>query len=68
MAVADVYDALISARVYKPAYSHKQAVALIRQGRGNHFDPDVVDALLEIADEFEDISERYSDVEEINFL
>ena len=44
MAVADVYDALISERVYKPAYSHEQAVEIIRDGRSSHFDPDMVDA------------------------
>src|SRR5690606_12028402 len=44
MALADVYDALISKRVYKPAYTHEQAVAIILEGRGTHFDPDVVDA------------------------
>ncbi len=68
MAVADVYDALISARVYKPAYSHDLAISMITQGRGNHFDPDVVDALLEISNTFEDISQRYSDVDEVNFI
>ena len=44
MAVADVYDALISKRVYKSPFSHSKAVAIIREGRGNHFDPEVVDA------------------------
>ncbi|MCP5159896.1 MAG: two-component system response regulator, partial [Gammaproteobacteria bacterium] len=44
MAVADVYDALISKRVYKEGLSHEQAVAIIREDRGTHFDPDMVDA------------------------
>ena len=61
MAVADVYDALISARVYKPAMSHHQAIEMIVQGRGTHFDPDIVDALLQIADEFAAIAEKYKD-------
>jgi len=61
MAVADVYDALISKRVYKPAYSHEQAVAMIAEGRGSHFDPDVVDAVLAIAEQFNEIAGSFSD-------
>jgi response regulator RpfG family c-di-GMP phosphodiesterase len=61
MALADVYDALICKRVYKRAYSHDDAVAFIVDGRGKHFDPDVVDAFLDIQDEFRLIAERYSD-------
>jgi len=61
MAVADVYDALISKRVYKPAYPHEQAIAIIRDGRDAHFDPDVVDALLEIETTFVEIARRFSD-------
>lgn len=61
MAVADVYDALISRRVYKPAYSHEQAIAMIADGRGGHFDPDIVDALLADPDLFRDIARRYGD-------
>ncbi|MCK6450270.1 MAG: two-component system response regulator [Alphaproteobacteria bacterium] len=63
MAVADVYDALISKRVYKPAFSHEQAVEIIRQGRARHFDPDIVEAFLEIAAEFATIARRYADGE-----
>lgn len=61
MAVADVYDALISERVYKPAYPHEQAIATIREGRGTHFDPDMVDALMDIAETFRDIAQRFKD-------
>jgi putative two-component system response regulator len=61
MAVADVYDALISKRVYKPALSHQEAVALIKQGRGTHFDPVVVDAFLQIEPVFVDIADRFRD-------
>lgn len=61
MAVADVYDALISKRVYKPAFTHETALELIRQGSGDHFDPDVVDALLTVEEQFMDIAARYSD-------
>jgi putative two-component system response regulator len=44
VALADVYDALTSERVYKAAYSHEKARAIILDGRGSHFDPDVIDA------------------------
>jgi len=60
MAVADVYDALISKRVYKPAFSHDKAVAIIREGRGSHFDPDVVDAMDATETEFLAIAAQYS--------
>ncbi|MEV4780663.1 HD-GYP domain-containing protein [Burkholderia sp. LMU1-1-1.1] len=61
MAVADVYDALISKRVYKPAFTHETAMEMIRQASGEHFDPDVVDAMLTAEEEFMAIAERYSD-------
>ncbi len=61
MAVADVYDALISRRIYKEPFSHEVAVAHITQGRGAHFDPDVIDAFLAIQDEFRQIAGRYQD-------
>ena len=48
MAVADVYDALISRRVYKEGMPHEKAVAIIIEGRGNHFDPDMVDAFVQL--------------------
>ena len=63
MALADVYDALISRRIYKPAMSHEQAAASINAGRGTHFDPDVVDAFLAIQDEFQAIARRFADAE-----
>ena len=61
MAVADVYDALISRRVYKEAMTHEQAVNIIAEGRGTHFDPDLVDAFMQINDEFRAIAERFAD-------
>ena len=64
MAVADVYDALISRRVYKPPFPHAKALEIIREGRGTHFDPDMVDAFLAIAEEFRAIAERYADSED----
>lgn len=61
MAVADVYDALISVRVYKPAYSHDQAVRMIIDGRGTHFDPDIADALFDVKGDFQTIAMSYCD-------
>ena len=61
MAVADVYDALTTRRVYKDAMRHDQAIAIIIEGRGTHFEPDVVDAFAGITDEFANIAGRYSD-------
>jgi putative two-component system response regulator len=61
MSVADVYDALISKRVYKPAFTHETAMEMIRQVSGEHFDPDVVDAMLAAEEEFRAIAERYAD-------
>ena len=63
MAVADVYDALISSRVYKSAFSHEETVGIITRGIGTHFDPDVGKAFLEIADEFREISLVFKDSE-----
>ena len=65
MVVADVYDALISRRIYKPALPHEQAVAMIREGRDQHFDPDIVDAFLECAEQFRTIAARFADDEQV---
>ncbi|WP_415888724.1 two-component system response regulator [Neptuniibacter sp. SY11_33] len=64
MAIADVYDALISKRVYKNAMSHEQAVAIIEEGRGNHFDPELVDCFIEIKDDLLAIALRFADSDE----
>ncbi len=56
MAIADVYDALISRRVYKAPLPHAQAVAVIRDGRGSQFDPAMVDAFLDIQESFRQIA------------
>ena len=61
MALADVYDALISTRAYKKGMSHDEAAAIIRKGAGLHFDPDVCEAFYGIEDEFRLIAERFSD-------
>ena len=55
VALADVYDALTTKRVYKPAYSHDVARATIVEGRGTHFDPGIVDAFLAIEKQFVEI-------------
>lgn len=61
MALADVYDAMSCKRVYKTAIGHEEVAAVIAEGRGKHFDPDVVDAFLEIQPQFIEIAERYRD-------
>ncbi|MCL2207668.1 MAG: response regulator [Fibromonadales bacterium] len=52
LAIADVYDALVSARPYKNAFTHKKAVDIIAHGRGKHFDPELTDLFLEVSDQF----------------
>lgn len=63
MALADVYDALISRRVYKEPMPHEMAVKIIIEGKGRHFDPDIVDAFLELQEEFQAIAARFIDNE-----
>lgn len=64
MALADVYDALISRRVYKAPFPHSQAVEIISAGRGKHFDPLVVDAFLRDAEKFRSIASHFADFQE----
>lgn len=61
MAVADVYDALISHRIYKEGFSQERVAEIITEGRGKHFDPDIIDAFLAIQPEFIEIAQRYRD-------
>jgi putative two-component system response regulator len=61
MAVADVYDALISRRRYKGAYGHEEAVRIMSGENGSHFDPRVFDAFLEVQGRFREIAARFSD-------
>jgi putative two-component system response regulator len=61
MALGDVFDALISKRVYKPAFPIEKATGIILEGRGTHFDPDVVDAYVARIDDFRQIALRYTD-------
>jgi len=60
MALSDVYDALRSKRVYKDAFSHSKTVDIIKEGRGSHFDPDIVDVFLESHELFCDIFDKLS--------
>lgn len=61
MAVADVYDALISRRVYKPPFPHQQALDFIRAASGQHFDPAVVEALLAVEASMRQVAEQFAD-------
>ena len=61
MALADSYDALTSKRVYKSQLSHEKAVQIIIEEKGAHFDPDVVDAFLEVKENFRQIALKYTD-------
>ena len=63
MAVADVYDALISRRIYKEGMSHADACRLIVEGAGVHFDPDVVQAFTSLAEAFQAIARQFADGE-----
>ena len=56
MAIADVYDALVSDRPYRKGMPHKEAVEIISQGRGKHFDPALVDVFLGVAEKFKGIA------------
>jgi putative two-component system response regulator len=58
-ALADVYDALVCTRVYKPAMPYSQAQEIIASGRGTQFDPIITDAVLLIYDHFTEIAEKY---------
>jgi len=64
MALADVYDALVSKRVYKPPFSHEKAYNIILEGRGTHFDPSLVDAFNEINGVFRKIALNFADFDE----
>ncbi len=61
MALADSYDALTSKRVYKPQIPHEKAVEIIIEEKGSHFDPEVVDAFLEVKEAFRQIALKYAD-------
>ncbi len=64
MAIVDVYDALISKRIYKPSFTHSKAVEIIAKGKGPHFDPGMVDAFLEVEEEFRQVALEFADFDE----
>lgn len=64
MALADVYDALSCRRVYKSAFPAEEVARIIGEGRGTHFDPEVVDAFEALREQFEDVARRYADPRE----
>jgi len=61
VAVADVYDALTSKRVYKDAFTHDVAKSIILEGSGSHFDPDIVEAFVEAEADFLAVAERFAE-------
>lgn len=63
LALADVYDALTTKRCYKDAISHQASVQTIYEGRGSHFDPDLVDCFIKAQDDFHEIMQRLKDTE-----
>jgi putative two-component system response regulator len=65
MAIADVYDALFSRRVYKEALSFDDTYKIMKEGRGTHFDPILLDAFFEIKNVFKVIAEEFSDERDI---
>jgi len=61
MAVVDVYDALVNKRIYKPAFPHSNAVSMIKEESGAHFDPDIVDAFLDIVEKIRELTQRLTE-------
>mgnify|MGYP000013210076 CR=1 FL=1 len=60
-AIADVFDALTSERVYKPAFTNEKAFSIIKEERGRHFDPQVVDAFFESLDEILEVQAKHAE-------
>ena len=60
MAIIDVYDALVNKRVYKPAFTHEAALAMMESERGTHFDPELLDAFFEIQSEVMSIADSFA--------
>lgn len=61
MAIADVFDALMTVRPYKSAMSHEQAAAMIAEGSGKHFDPQLVEVFLAAQDDFRHVAAQWAD-------
>ena len=59
MDLADVYEALTTRRSYKAAFLHEEARAIIVEEKGRHFDPDVVEAFLQLEETFRAIAEKW---------
>jgi len=64
MALADVYDALSSRRPYKEPFSESDVIRIILEGSGLHFNPDIVDAFVDVKEQFSIFAQHYSDHEE----
>ena len=64
ISIVDVYDALVSPRCYKSAYSHETSLGIIIEGRGTQFDPNIVDILDEVSPMFLKIAEAHRDSKE----
>jgi putative two-component system response regulator len=67
MAIADVYDALVSDRPYKKSFTHEKAVDIILQGKGTHFEPTLVDLFLKVSDEFNSIAKSFKREDNLKF-
>jgi putative two-component system response regulator len=61
VAIADVYDALSSRRVYKDAQPHEECVRIIKEDAGRKFDPELIEVWLTVADRFGEIARQYAD-------
>ncbi len=61
MAIVDVYDALVSKRIYKPRMTHEEAMAIIEAGKGKHFDPDLVTAFLGSHESFRKVAREFDE-------
>jgi len=59
MALADVYDALVSERPYKKAFSHEEAMRIILAGKGTQFDPNLVDLFIDVSEKIKDVIESF---------
>jgi len=59
MAVADVYDALRSNRVYKPAFSQEETSRIMFEGSGKHFDPEIIEAFRHLQDKFDELQSGF---------
>ena len=64
MAVADIYDALVTRRIYKPPFPEARAVGIIHKMRGHHLDPGLVDAFLDLREDFRGVANNFADSEE----